>query len=254
MPIPAPLIAAGASILSSGISRLFGARSNKAVQNRLDNYKRPVFNNQIDQRYSSLLDNFNNQTNQQFGRFREIASAGTPGLSALIGSDIAGGGTGALANLRQRAVENNNLSGAFDAFRDYQIGREGQRIGLLNNFSQRDATRAGADLQARQLAQNEISVLNNAQQANPFVGLFGALSGQALGLAGETARHDLTQRGYLPTPNTNGNALVSLFSSLLGSNQASTGGNRIPTGGSRVPILPPNYNLETEFNPQLRGI
>lgn len=169
----------GGTVASIG-GLLFGRsaerRADRRFQRQLDNYRRP----QVDQTISPLLrnefDNFDTRTDRQFNRFRELASAQTPGLATFIGSSASKGGSGALAALQQRAAANRQQSQAYRAFGDYQIGREGQRYGLLNQISNRDLSLGQLDLQARRQNLDELRSKYQARDYDAGVGFGAGLS------------------------------------------------------------------------------
>ena len=167
---------------------IFGNLSRNRARNHVNNYQRANIDRSINQRYENEIDNFDVRTDRQFNRFRELANQSTPGLQAFIGSSAASGGTGALAALRQRSFQQNNQSNAYNAFGNYQLGRENQRYGLLNQLSNRDLQQSQQDLQARQIGLARNQYARESPRFDPFASAFGALANEGASLAGRGLR------------------------------------------------------------------
>lgn len=167
-------------LLGTGIGTLFGGRSERRAdrrfQSQLNNYRRPQIDSTISPLLRNEFDNFDVRTDRQFNRFRELANQSTPGLQAFIGSSASNGGTGALAALRQRAFQQNNQSNAYNAFGNYQLGRDTQRYGLLNQISNRDLQLGELDLNARRQNLNELTGKYQSRDYDIGVGTGAALS------------------------------------------------------------------------------
>ena len=186
----APLaISAGSSLLGGLFSGLSGRRRNRQLQDQLSNYQRPNYDQGVTQQLQDAYSNFDNRTDQGFDYYRQLASSGTPGLSSLIGASNARGGTGGLASLQLQALGNRNLQQAYQGFGNYQLGREGQKQGLLGLIDQRDRGIAGLDLQARNINQQGVfgaqGFADQARQNSPLGSFFSGLAGSALNIGSE---------------------------------------------------------------------